>query len=224
MKIFLIHGEDNIKSKERLLKFINEANKRNWEVVYLDDSNTGMIESFSFSSLFQKERFFIHRDLKSILKRDFDWINKNSDKYFGNLVLYSNTEVTKTLISKLPKSTKVEEFKLPKLIWKLLDSFYPGNAKIFINMLHKLTEKEPIERVFYLLSTLLRDLYWAKEDPKSMKYPEWRIGKLKVQSSKFRGNLLENIINDMSVADIKSKTSNFSLDSLLDFAVITKIE
>ena len=224
MKVFLIHGDDLVKSHERLGKFIAEAKKRNWEVLFIDDSNLAFAEAISSASLFSTDRFLVHRDFKKLAKLDLNFLFKKSDLLPGNLVLYSDSEVPKSLISKLPQSTKVEEFKLPFPVWKFLDSFYPGNGKTVINMLHEIIESEPIEFIFGLLARLLRDLYWVNAGLSTLKYQPWRLNKLKVQSEKFKGNLLELIISELAEADIKSKTSSESLVSLLDFIIISKLE
>ncbi len=224
MKTFLIHGEDNIKSYQRFLKFVDEAKKRSWEVIYLDDSTLTLPENISSTGLFQTERFFVHRDFKKLTKKDLDWIYTNSRDYPGNLVLYADTEVPKTSLSKLPKDIKLEDFKVDKTIWKLLDSFYPGNSKNFITLMHKTAETEAIELVFGLMAKTVKELYWVKSDPGSLDYPDWRIGKLKAQSNKFSKEQLINIISDLSEADTKSKTSNSDLISLLDFIVISNLQ
>lgn len=38
MKIIILHGDDNVKSYERLKKFIDTARNRSWEVSFLDES------------------------------------------------------------------------------------------------------------------------------------------------------------------------------------------
>lgn len=69
MKIILLHGEDTIKSYERLKKFIDTAKNRSWEVVNVDQSPTSFEETLSSTSLFGNERFFILRDIKKLVKK-----------------------------------------------------------------------------------------------------------------------------------------------------------
>lgn len=223
MQYFLVHGEDSIKSNDRLAKFIKEARKRNWEVVYLDGGSQSIPENISFESLFSQERFFVHREFKKISTTDLDFIIKKTGNTSGNLILYANSEVPKTLINKLPKGTKVEEFKLPKLIWELMDSFYPGNAKNFSRLLHETIETQPIELIFEMLSRLLKDLYLAKKYPSSSAIPSWKLGKLKNQVSRFNAGVLEDIIADYAQADTKSKTTDSNLIDLLDLIVVERL-
>ena len=223
MKTIIIHGDDSNKSYERLKKFIGVAKERNWEVTCLDELNISIGEAISSQSLFPEERFFIHRFVKKIKASDLTWISKKSVKYEGNLVLYSDSIIAKTILNKFPKDAKVEEFKLPVLLWKFLDTIFPGNTKQSLTLLHQILENQPNEFVFFLISGLMRDLYWAKSDSGSMTYPSWRIAKLKSQAARFKDGKLESLIDDLSQIDIRSKTSSENLKDLLDFTFIDQL-
>jgi len=223
MKIIILHGEDEDKSYQRLQVFIHEAKKRSWEVVNLERNND-LSEVLSYQSLFGKNRFFILEDVNIIKKKDFNWLTKNSQNIEGTLIIYQKGLLAKGTINKLPKPDKIEEYKLPKLIWNFLDSFYPGNLRNSLLLLHKITETEPVEMAFYFLIRHLRDLYWVKLNESLPPYPSWRIGKLKNQALKFKNKLLGKIISDFSKIDLKSKTSNYNIGNLLDFAIIRRLE
>jgi len=224
MQTFLIHGDDIQKSYSRLNLFVNEAKKRSWEVVFLDESPLTINENIASTTLFGKDRFLVHRNFSKVSPKDLEWIKKHEGKYTGNLVFFSEKSVAKTSVNKLPKNTKIEEYKLPVLIWKFLDSFYPGNSRFILNLMHELLKTTSVEFIFGLLSRQIRDLYWVKKDPKSLDYPSWRIGKLKSQSSKFELSGLEDLIDKMAEADINSKTGKAKLNSLLDFLIIEQLE
>jgi DNA polymerase III delta subunit len=169
--------------------------------------------------------------MKLINKKDGEWLKKNKNAVEANVVIYHKGVVTKTALKILPKPDKIEEFKLPKLIWNFLDSFYPGNAKNCLNLLHEIVKKEPIELVFFLLVKQVRDVYWARvgsppgQRPSGpVAYPPWRVAKLKKQALKFDENVLKKVINDFANADIKSKTSKAKLIDSLDFIIATKLE
>ena len=224
MNIFLIHGDDSEKSYLRLYKFAEEAKKRSWEVVYLDESPIPIKENISSGSLFVNTRFFIHRNIKKLSKNDLIFLKKYVTDYDGNLILFSDTAVSSQVVKSLPKDTKIEEFKLPVIIWKFLDTIYPGNTKTVLTTMHKILEKEPAEKLLGLLSWHLRDLYWAKKDPNSFATQSWRLSKLKAQAVKFEARKLENLINDFALIDVKSKTSNYELGEMLDITFAERLE
>ena len=70
MKIIILQGDDERRLYERLVKFIETARSRSWEVAYLDDPALSIQEQLSSSSLFGSERFFIVRDISRLGKKE----------------------------------------------------------------------------------------------------------------------------------------------------------
>lgn len=224
MQIIILHGEDVNKSYERLKKFIETAKSRSWEVAYLGESSQKILDELSAVSLFGSERFFILKDYKKLTKKDTDWIKKNKDSALGNLIIYHENILPALFIKSLPDDSKIEEYKLPKLLWNFLEHIYPKNARVVLGELHKLIEKEPVEFIFTLIAKQLRDLYWVKIDPASTGFPSWKISKLKSQSSRFSESLLEELIAELAEIDVKVKTGKADIVSSLDLLIIKRLE
>ena len=223
MKIIILHGDDERRLYERLTKFVDSAKGRSWEVAYLDDPSLSLEEQLSSSSLFGAERFFVIRDISRLGKKELGWIAKKSKDLPGNLIIYHEGYVPQGILKALPDA-KVEEFKLPVILWNFLDGLYPGNSERSIKQFHKLIENEAPEFIFTLIAKLFRDLYWVKVDEKSLPYPSWRIGKLNLQSSKFSPEQLIDIIFHLAEIDIKVKTSKAEIVSELDLLIIKKLQ
>ena len=224
MKVIILHGDDERKLYERLSKFIETAKSRSWEVTYLDDAKLSIQEQLSSTSLFGSERFFIVRDTSRLGKKEVEWLSKKSRDLSGTLIIYHEGYVPQMILKGLSKESKVEEFKLPVILWNFLDGIYPGNSGRSVKAFHQIIEKEAPEFIFTLISKLFRDLYWVKTDSKSLPYPPWRIGKLKLQAGKFAINNLKLIINNLAEIDIKVKTSKSDLFSELDLLIIKQLE
>jgi len=224
MKIIVLHGDDESKLYERLSKFVETAKSRSWEIAYLDDTALSIREQLSSSSLFGSERFFIIRDIARLGKKEAEWLNKKSDDLLGTLIIYHEGYISQIILKSLPKDIKLEEFKLPVILWNFLDGIYPGNSGRSIKTFHQLIEKEAPEFIFTLIAKLFRDLYWVKTDPMSLPYQSWRIGKLKAQTSKFNIEQLKYLIEKLAEIDIKVKTSKSDLVSELDLLMIKQLE
>ncbi|QQG41235.1 MAG: hypothetical protein HYV90_03620 [Candidatus Woesebacteria bacterium] len=224
MKIIILHGDDERKLYARLQKFIETARSRSWEVDYLDDVSIKIQEVLSSTSLFTDERFFVLRDIKRLGKKEAEWLNKKYAELSGNLIIYHEGYIPKNLLSSLPKDVKIEEFKLPVIIWTFLEHIYPGNSKQIISEFHKIIERDAPEYIFTLIAKLFRDLYWAKVDPASMPYPAWKISKLKFQISKFTDEQLKYLIKRMSEIDIEVKTSKSNLIAALDLLIVKQLK
>jgi len=224
MKIIILHGDDTVKSYERLKKFIDVAKERSWEVSHIDESDQSFEEILSASSLFGSERFFILKDVKKIGKKEHAWLSKNYAAISGNLIIYNEGSLNVTTIKSFPSDTKFEEFKLPVVIWNFLDNLAPGKGDYSVKTLHKILEKEPPEFIFSLIARHFRDLTWVKVDAASAGFPFWKINKLKSQSSKFTAEALRNFISSLSDIDINVKTSKADLTTELDLLLIKQLE
>lgn len=224
MKVIVLHGDDYTKSAERLKTFKDVAIKRGWEYTRVSDSSANIPEILLGQSLFVGDKLVIIDDAKLITPSVAKWIAKNNDNYQTTVVVYADKKLPATFIKSLPKDIKVEESKLPTKLWTFLDSFYPGNMKMCIKLLHEVVEKEPIEFVFSLLAKQLRDMYWLLVDEESFLQKGWRSSKLKGIAMKFGRSKLELLINNFAEIDIKSKSSDSNLLDLLDFIIISKLK
>jgi DNA polymerase III delta subunit len=224
MKIIVLHGDDEHRLYLRLQKFIETAKARSWEVDYLDDPAISIPESLSSTSLFAKERFFILRDVKRLGKKELTWLTKKYGELQGNLIIYNEGYISKTVFSSLPHDITLEEFKLPVIIWSFLEHLYPGNSEKVVVEFHKIIEHEAPEFIFSLISKTFRDLYWVKVSPESMSYQPWRISKLKTQSTKFSQQKLNEIIEQLAEIDVEAKTTKADLVSSLDLFMLKQLE
>lgn len=224
MNIIVLHGEDSAKSYLRLVKFIDTAKKRSWEVIYTDQTGMLLEETLSASSLFQKERFFIHRDVKKLGKKELAWLNKNADSVSGTLIIYHGDLLSATLLKSMPKNIKIEEFKLAKIIWNFLDNIYPGNSESVLKTFHKILETDPPELVFSLIAKQLRDLYWVKVSPNTTAIPPWKTSKLNRQASRYSIENLKHFINSLTEIDVSVKTGKNDLVSSLDLLLVKQLQ
>lgn len=216
MRISLIHGEDKEKAYLRYRELVDGSKKKGFEIINLTD-----IKNISGQSLFEDKIVFTLLNASKIKLTDWKWLNKNAASYNSNLLIYFDGNSPVGVLKQLPKNASIQKFDLPKIVFTFLDSIYPTNSKRILSLLNDLIKNEPIELVFHLLSRHLRDLYWSKVSFETMDLPDWRILKLKKQSDKFELEDLKNFINYLSEIDIKTKTSDEDLKSLLDI-VITK--
>lgn len=212
MKIIVLHGDDSEKSYERLMKFVETAKKRSWEIVYDEFPNT--------PSLFGTDRLIIYRDFALLTKQDI----KNFDRFDGTLVVYHSGILPQTFLKLMPKDFKMERFELPKILFTFLEAFYPGNSDMSLKLLHNLTNTSAIELTFFMLARYLKDLYFVSIDPTTSLYPAWRLSKLKFQAEKFGTERLKQIISDLSNIDMEVKTSKTDLLTSLDLLIVKQLE
>ena len=218
MKVTLIHGDDILKARNRYRHIVDAIRVRGWEIVNINLSRP-IAEQLRSNSLFSDEILFVLETAEKLTTADLSWLTKNASDYSANLLLLYKGKVLKTYINKLPKETKEEKFEIPQELFKMLDSTYPGNTRVVLNLVHKVVKNQPVELVFFMLARQFRDLYWVLVDEKSTGLPSWRIGKMKVQAKRFGEEKLGKMINKLADLDIKSKTSQLDLDKLQKFCL-----
>ena len=219
MNVILLHG-DNLKSiSGRVKKFIDVARLRGWRVDrFNSNSSNNLAEQIKIESLFNEQRLILIEGVRKISKTELKWLRENLGSMDGTLVFIENSVLSDALIKALPDLDKVEKFEIPKAIWKFLESVYPGNTKMCLNYLYQVQEKENDGLVLALLGRQLKDLYLLKVGAE-LKYPNWRVGKLKSQSEKFSKKQLRKLINLLSERDYLLKSDSTHTHSQLDLLI-----
>jgi len=174
--------------------------------------------------LFEEKRLVLLENYQLLDKKTINWLNEKKDFLDLTLVIYHQTTLPEAFLKSIPKIDKVEEYKLPKIVWSFLESFYPGNIKNSIQLFHKVIKNEPEEFVFSLLAKQIRDLFWVKVDPKTISYPLWRKRKLERQALRFTKEKLVETITELAEIDVIAKTSNETLANLVDFTILNLLE
>lgn len=225
MKIIVLHGDDTTKSRKRLNTFTKVAKKRKWDIIRIEDnSDLSLAENLTSGSLFNVERLYILENFNRLSPKDIQWLKKKSANFTGRLVIFHQKMIAKTKINNLPKPLTVEEYQIPKIIFKYIDSFFPGNGKMCLHLFHQALENEPVEFIFSLLAKQVRDMYWVKIGSSKIPYPSWRVLKLERQASKFEDIQLKRLITTLSKLDIEAKTSKTDLAKSLDLLVFSELQ
>lgn len=195
MKAIILNGDNNQASYARLTTFINEAKKRNWEIVNdrLEDSH----------SLFGMEKLIIVRSLKSLTDQNLAVIPKIT----GTIVFHFEKKINKTDLDRIykfvpQKDIKIEEFKLSSSLWKFLDTFSLDdfNASLLT---------EPVELVFSLLATKITDIY--KFHSGIFAGPSWIKNKVSYLAKRIGPEKTVELIQKLAQIDYDAKTGKTDL-------------
>lgn len=151
MKIIVLHGDDTLRSYERLTKFINEAKKRGWKIT---DFSMHEIEN---QSLFGNECFYILKDYKLLDKKVLEKLKK----YSGNLIVYT-AGLHPALHLKMLNPDTTEKFELPQLLWKFLDN-------MTVDRLHELTKTQAPEYILAMMAWKFKQNYLKNPSEKNTK-------------------------------------------------------
>ena len=222
MGIIVIHGDNINKSFERLSYYLNSAKSRKLEIRKITPADN-ISEALTSVSLFGNDSLLVIEDIKRTHKKELKWLKKNLNAIDNDLILYEPSQLTRTILNYFPKA-KIEEFKLPKLIWKFLDEFYPRNAKNTLKLLHTIIENEAIEPIIGLINWRLLDVLTFIKNPEKISYDPWRIKKLENQSNKFTQVKVNKILQKLARADYESKIGQADIITSLDLIIASELE
>lgn len=224
MKTILLHGDNQVASRERLAELVKSAKSRDWEVISLDGKNLkgDEINLQARSQSLLRENVLVVVEVFFSSKKRLDFAKELDE----NLIFWEPKELSQTQISNLPSGWQVELFKLPKVVFKFLDSLYPGNLGQALKLLSLVKEKEPAERILPLLAWQIRLLIWARIEPQTLVVPEWKRERLIKQAKKFEANTLISFHQALINIDRENKTgvSPLPISSSLDLLVATLAE
>ncbi len=215
--ITILHGENQVASRARLIQLKEEFEKKGFSIITLDGKTTEWNQIALFSSsttlLGEGNSVFVEGYFTKVQSSKF-----KVQSLEGNVVFWEPKELPKTLINSLLKDWKIENFPIPRLVFKFLDTLSPKTPKNSLKMFHQILEHEPAELVLPLIAWHVRQLIWIKESPKTATMPYWKKDKLTRQASQWTLEQLYQFHEELLDADrsLKTGSSPLPLSSSLD--------
>lgn len=115
-------------------------------------------------------------------------------KKYSGNLIVYNTGKIPAPTLKSLNADKTELFELPQILWKFLDN-------ITIKGLHEIIKTQPLEYIFAMIAWKLKQNYLKNPNEKNA-----------------------NLINELAIIDVKSKTTNTKLLTLLDLFIVKHLQ
>lgn len=223
--ITLLHGGNQILSRQKLNDLTLEAQNNKKEIIKLDGFQINLnilIQSIASESLFGLQKILIIENLFSrINSKDkgeiISYLKK--EELNGDIIFWEKKEISGTLTRWLPKQWQIKNFKLSPAIFKLLDNLKPNSNQIILENYHLCIKQESPELIFFMFTRRLRELILALDlGIKGLTGAPWQINKLNHQAKGFSLNYLLKIYKKLLTIDLEIKTgiSIMSLEWQLD--------
>lgn len=211
--IYFLHGDSQLLSRQKLEDLVNQAKKRQREIIRIDGKSTSLTEikqALESQSLFGGEKLVVLEGLlvKQKSKEKDEIINylKTNDFSCG-LIIWEPKEISSSITKKLPKNWQIFVFKTPAVIFKFLDSLKPKNTTQMLTLLRSSIKVESPEMTFYMLASRTRQLIIAFDLGKEgLSGAPWQIGKLVSQAKKFSLERLIKLYKKLLEIDTNIKT------------------
>lgn len=214
--ITIIHGENTVQSRNKLIELIDEAKDKKVLVDRIGAKELSLAtleEKLQKSDLFGHPRMLVIEALHSLPRS-----NKKSEmiKLLAttemDICLWEKRTLTKTMLKKFANS-KVHEFKLANSLFKWLDSLSSSGSskKTQLELLNKALLENDEYLCFVMLARQVRMLLQAKQGG-NIKGPGFVVNKIKSQSNQFTLDQLLNIHQQLFAIDQQLKSSQNALE------------
>lgn len=213
--IILIHGDNQIQSRNKLNEYLEKAKTQNKEIIIKDGGKLTLEEARNIlesTSFFGENRMSIWENFLSSTKskdkeKILEYLGKNS--VLIELIFWEG----KALKNPPPlKFEKIEIFKIPAFLFQFLDSFSPNNKTECLKKFVDLKNTEEPEMIFFMLIRQIRFLLMA-EDNFFDDIAIWQKSKMISQAKQFKKGQLRDLYEKLLKIDYDQKTSG-SLESL----------
>jgi DNA polymerase III delta subunit len=220
--MIIIHGENTIASREKLVDCITQSKLKGNEIVRIESKSlteAQLEELLGTSDLFGTEKTVIIDSLHSLptSKKKKNLVAQLKNSQLHELILWEKRALTKTMLKPFP-SAQVFEYKASKTLFAWLDLF--GKSKDStkkLTLLHDAFNSDGEYFCFLMLIRQFRLLIQVKTGAKVGGAP-FMITKLKSQANNFTEEELLKIYKKLLKIDIAQKTSKnlLSLQQELD--------
>lgn len=222
--IIILHGENTIKSRDKLVELINQFKANNQSIIRLDAKKLDipqLEENLLKNNLFGNEEIILIEELHSLprsnKKNELINLIANSTK---DILLWEKRSLTKTMLKKFPQA-KVEEFKLSNSLFSWLDLFNPKTPiKKNLLALDQAINANGDYMCFVMLIRQISLLIYTKDGGQPAGAP-FMISKLKKQAQGFSLNQLLKIHEKLFDLDERMKSSKNYLSLAQELDVLT---
>lgn len=224
--MIIIHGENTIASREKLIDMLNEAKKLNQEVVRIEAkelSEAILEEILGSSDLFGTKKTIVIEGLHSLPKsnKQKNMIRQCANATNHNMIIWEKRELTKTMLNAFPNA-EIFIFKASKTLFSWLDTLGNKSDKSKkIQLLHRAIISDGEYFCFIMLIRQFRLLIQTKTGEQIAGAP-FMISKLNKQAQQFSLEKLLNIYKELLQVDLSQKTSKnvLSMNQWLDLLTI----
>ena len=206
MSATILHGENHTASRQKLNSLIDDYNEKDWEVIKLDAPNSKeLLDALLSQSLFATQKVVVSENFLSTNKDGMATLQKVPVD--APLVLWERKTLTPTQVKNLQPRAVAQEFKLPSVLFALIDNIFPANAEKCLGLFINSRDSLETELVFAMIARQLRLLLWAKLEPESLSLPAWQKAKLQSQSDKFTPEQMFSLHTKLLEIDREHKMS-----------------
>jgi len=218
--ITVVCGDDQSASRNYFASLRLTLEKKNLQAKFIKPEGLAELNNWiaDTSPLFAKRNIFFTENLNKEIKKSDRLLDEVTKIAKNDQVDVYVWEDEPARFLKIKNLGNIKEFKPSKNIFKLVESFYPGNKSIFLNMLADLAALEEPIFILQMIVRQVRNLILAKENITPLRMQSWQVARLRQQAVCWRlTNLILAYESLFSIEiNLKSNGSPATLTDSLD--------
>lgn len=210
MKSYILHGDNQVRSREFLTNLVQRARKTGSEILHLAGrtvTKSELLTTAVSKPLFGPLQFVIVEDFLSSNPNDVRFLNKLTKSRDAYFVFSENKPLSGRVLKQIGPGFEVRVFKLPATVFRFLESFAAGSAKTCVKLLRQATISDTADFLFLMLARHVRLLIWAKSQPETLRVTSWQKKRLVACASKFSVQQLFHLHQKLLTIDRANKHS-----------------
>ncbi len=222
--ITILHGDNQVASRQRLTQLKDEAKSQGKEVITLEGKGIDMnaiVQNLESQSLFSIPKLVTIENLISSLRTG----SKAKDeiieyllagKFDSDVILWEGKSVGKNLLKlRKQKHVSVEDFKMPVVIFKFVESLTPTTVPDALHYFNEVIQTSPVEVIFTMIVRQFRILLALSTNApieEITKMSPWVKGNAARQARMFSEETLKKLYKQLLVIDFQTKTGKTPFD------------
>ncbi len=247
--ISIFYGENTLASRNALNAAIDGFRRQNpgGEIVRLNGdkiTETELVEAIEATGLLSNYRLVVIEGLLSrrlskeknnlvnylatVLNQESPVRARTGDSWSGaNLILWEPKAVAAGIFGKFAKlnDSRIQEFKLTRSLFKLLDSLRPGNSRQMSLLINETLKSDPAEVIMLMLGRRIAQLLVVKSGNSDgfSGLQDWQIRQLTAQAANWSEEQLMNFHRRLVEVDeaVKTGSSAADLSAHLDILLLS---
>ena len=218
--IYIFLGDDPAASRNEFIQFKEKLASDGYSINVLNNDNLDDLDKSLYvsDSLFEDKKVLVCENMfAKVATRKLFLPFDNTDK--NTIILDWEEECDDKAVKFAFKNIVIKQSKLSENIFKLMDSITPGNLKVVIDYLSKMSDSTNENILLFMIQKRIKELIFVKNDIQSVKkLQSWQITRLKAQSSTWETGKLLSFYEALYRVEVNVKTSRgyYSIKKALD--------
>jgi DNA polymerase III delta subunit len=225
--ITIFHGDDVRASRNAFYQAVSSYTDR--EMRRIDGrtaDEASLIQALESPSMFGTKPVVVIENLFAASAKKTVWLTKIGtllqSEHGSDVVLWEPKTISASVLKYVGSNARVQEFSVPVVLFRFLDSLKPGNGKTHLLLFHEATVRDSPELLHAMLVKRIRKLIMLRENIVPTGLADWQVRRLTSQVRFFTMETLTDLHQKLLDMEYRVKTGStpFSLAEHLEQMIV----